>query len=134
MRLKFPILTLLNEQLNIARGNKQAAAAAKKELTTAIRARCSQIGALPGVKMDGKIWVGFEWHYWNDSIDPIDNLPASLKPTLDAMVKEKIIKDDSSKVIQFPIFHTRTKSKDHTVTINLFENYEDFKQWIIQTL
>lgn len=134
MRLKFPILMLLNEQLQIARGNKLAAARAKKELTNAIKSRCSQIAALPGTQHGGKVWIGFEWHYWNDAIDPVDNLPASLKPTLDAMVKEKILKGDSSKIIQFPIHHIRTKSKEHTVTLHVFEQYEDFKQWIVQAL
>ena len=134
MRITFPILDLLNKQLNTARGNPLAAAARKKALTQSVQGCCSQIALTPGVRKPGKVWIGIEWHYSNDSIDPIDNLPASLKCTLDAMVKERILKDDSSRIIQFPIFHTRTIDHSHTVTLNIFESYTDYKRWIIAQL
>jgi len=134
MRITFPILDLLNKQLDTARGSRMEAAARKKESTQSIRGLCSQIAIVPGVRKPGKVWVGIEWHYSNDAIDPIDNLPASLKCTLDAMVKERILKDDSSRIIQFPIFHTRTIDHSHTVTLNIFESYTDYKRWIIAQL
>ena len=134
MRITFPILDLLNKQLDTARGCRMEAAARKKELTQFVRGCCSQVAIVPGTKKPGKVWVGVEWHYSNDAIDPLDNLPASLKAILDAMVKEKILKDDSSRIIQFPIFHTRTIDNSHTVTLNIFESYTDYKRWIISQL
>lgn len=134
MNLTFPILYLLNEQLDIARGSKMGGAAKKKELTEIVRGFCKQVAFVQGVKQTGKVWIGFEWRYWNDAIDPADNLPASLKPILDAMVKERIILDDSSEIIQFPIVHTRIKSKDHTVTLHIFETRGRYRRWVMSQL
>lgn len=111
-----------------------AAAKKKKEQTQAIAAVCSQVALLPGAKKQGKVWIGLTWRYWDDAIDPLDNLRASLKPTLDGLVKAQILKDDSSKIVQFPIFEVREKSRAHTVTIHIFESLEEYQQWIVGNL
>lgn len=134
MKIAFSIPAMLNKQIDIARGSKMKAAALKKETTQAIAGRCKQIALIPGAKYSGQVWIGCEWHYGNDAIDPLDNLPASLKPILDGLVKAKILKDDSSKIIQFPIHHVRVKDDSKTIVLHLFEEYEDYKEWILQNL
>lgn len=107
--LVFPISKGLNRQQNTARSSKFAAAREKKELTdrTVAWAKTRAIAKFPGA-----VWVSIEWQIKNFANDPIDNLPASLKPILDGLVKAGVLKDDSARVIQTPIVHHVTKGEN----------------------
>jgi hypothetical protein len=134
LKLTFSIPPTLNAQIKAARGSKIAAARKKRELTQAIQSYCAQVALIPGIKQEGRVWIGLEWNYFNDAIDPLDNLPASLKPILDGLVKSGILQDDSSKIIRFPLHSIRVKDKSNTVTLHIFDHYEEYKEWVLKNL
>lgn len=53
-------------------------------------------------KFNGKVWIEI-FYFLKKNIDPIDNLPAAMKPILDGMVSAGIIKNDNINVIQSPL-------------------------------
>jgi hypothetical protein len=53
-------------------------------------------------KFNGKVWIEI-FYFLKKNIDPIDNLPAALKPILDGMVKAGVIKGDDIGIIQSPL-------------------------------
>lgn len=68
----------------------------------------------------GKIWVEI-FYFVKRNIDPLDNLPASLKPILDGMVNAGIIEDDSMEIIQDPVISWFVKfEKKRNQSINNF--------------
>ena len=94
-----PLPDGLNEQLDAARGGWRKAAKLKREATERYRLLVSHQSPK---KFEGKVWVGCRFFLRDFRRYPIDNLSASLKPVLDALVKQGAIKDDNASVIQSP--------------------------------
>ena len=96
-KLIFPLPPSLNKIIASARSNPYKSAAEKKAWTEDCEAIC-----WGKTQFHSKVWLEVYW-YLKRQIDPADNLPATLKPILDGMVRAEIIVDDSMKIIQPPI-------------------------------
>lgn len=94
-RLRFDIYPEMT--LNkIARSNFITIARYKKDYTF-----LAKIESQDKRKFKGQVWVEL-FYFIKRNIDPIDNLPASMKPIFDGMVEAGVIKDDSTTIIQSP--------------------------------
>lgn len=93
----------LNEIISAAKSANRGAeySRLKKEFTQAIQFWTIGCPCFPG-----KVWVKCHWTIGSDFRDPLDNVVSALKPVLDALVKNRILTDDSAKVIQSPAVHT----------------------------
>ncbi len=96
-KLIFPLPPSLNQIISTARSNRYKSASEKKSWTEDCEAIC-----WGKTQFRSKVWLEVYW-YLKRSIDPADNLPATLKPILDGMVRAEIIVDDSMRIIQPPI-------------------------------
>ena len=96
-KLIFPLPPSLNQIISTARSSRYKSASEKKAWTEDCEAIC-----WGKYQFHSKVWLEVYW-YLKRSIDPADNLPATLKPILDGMVNAEIIVDDSMRIIQPPI-------------------------------
>lgn len=104
-----PLPPTLNEQIDIARGNRYKSAEIKKRWTNAIATECYNLPSFPG-----KVWLSFEWQVRTLARDP-DNIAAAAKYLLDGMVAARVICNDNLTIIQSPVIHHYVKGADRVV-------------------
>ena len=100
-----PLPPTLNEQIDIARGNKYRSAEIKKRWTNAIATECYGLPSFPG-----KVWLSFEWQVKRYEVKDVDNTSAAAKYLLAG-----VITDDSLRVIQNPVIHWYSKGQNRVV-------------------
>lgn len=113
IKLRFALPPTLNEQISMARTGWQPSAKSKANWTEYIMREC-----LGHRGFTGQVWIKFNWFVRNLACDP-DNVSAAAKYLMDGIVKAGIIEDDSLKIIQSPVLHFFTKSKDKEVLITI---------------
>jgi len=81
----------------VVRMHHQVIAKHKKDCTLLAQLDCKN-----HKRFEDKVWIEI-FYFLKKNIDPVDNLPAALKPILDGMVSAGIIKNDNINVIQSPL-------------------------------
>lgn len=81
----------------VSRMHHQAIAKHKKDETMLAQLDCQNKH-----KFTGKVWIEL-FYFLKKNIDPVDNLPAAMKPIFDGMVNAGVLKGDDIGVIQSPL-------------------------------
>lgn len=118
-----------NESINAARQNKFAAANLKKKWDHRIAQSC----ALVLDEMKSPIWVALHYKYLRNSQDH-DNIDGSRKYIFDGLVKAGIIKNDNLNNIQDCTFITYEKAKDTEVKVILFDDFNEYYNYVVEEL
>jgi len=98
----------LNDIIEVARQNKFASAAKKKQWTDAIAMSCRAAKVKPII---GEVFLEYVWRVKNVRRDQ-DNITSAQKYILDGLVAGSVIEQDNLSVIQSPVIHWFEKS-DH---------------------
>lgn len=81
----------------VSRMHHMTIAKHKKDITLLTQLDCAN-----KKKFTGKVWIEI-FYFLKKNIDPVDNLPAALKPVFDGMVKAGVLKGDDIGIIQSPL-------------------------------
>lgn len=87
----------------VSRCHHHVLAKHKKEQTLIAQLDCSN-----KKQFKGKVWLEI-FYFLKKNIDPVDNLPAAMKPIVDGMVNAGVIKNDDIDVIQSPLISWHIK-------------------------
>lgn len=112
--LRFKMPSTLNQIIDTARRNRYESAARKKSDTRYIQRLCSKVRE----RFVDKVYISATFYTPTKRNDPCDNLPASLKPIMDGIVKAGIIKDDSLNYIHPEIVY-RYERGDYLVDVTI---------------
>lgn len=126
--IEYPQPPTLNQQLNSARANRFQAAGIKKTWTNKIARLSAELDPY-----DCPIWVAVEATYKIANCDQ-DNLYSSCKFIFDGLVKAGIIPNDNVKYIQSPVFYTYKKHDKKVIRICLFDDYQEYRQFILNRI
>jgi hypothetical protein len=119
---RFPIPPTLNQLTNLARTHWSKSAKSKKTWTRDMVILCHGAPKFPG-----KVWAEIIWQPKTFAVDPLDNLPAALKPILDAMVLSGVLKNDNAITLSSPSISYWERG-DGEVIITLSESPEFLKE------
>ena len=120
MKYKFTIeqrLPSLNDYVDVCRFNKYQAASFKRNIDSLISYEI--LSQLKGLNVNKQVYVHIKFIEENKKRD-IDNIYSASKYILDALVKMKVLKDDSPRYVK-DIFYSHEYAKVSKVIVELEE-------------
>lgn len=115
--IKMPLPPTLNEIINSARCGWQSSNQLKKRWTNKIAGFVKKCD----LELSDRIWVEFNWYLRNFGRDA-DNVSASSKFIMDALVDAKVIRSDNLTVIQSPVVHYYHRYNKDIVILRLSQS------------
>lgn len=119
--IKMPLPPTLNEIINSARCGWQSSNKLKRQWTNKIAGFVKQCD----LKLNDKIWIEFNWYLRNFGRDA-DNVSASSKFIMDALVNAEVIRNDNLTVIQSPVVHYYHRCTGNDIVILRLSQSPDF--------
>ncbi|MGV2830563.1 hypothetical protein [Myxosarcina sp. GI1(2024)] len=126
--LEVPQPPTLNNQLNAARTNRFKAAGIKKSWTNKIAKLAANLEPF-----ETPIWVAVEATYKTANNDQ-DNLYSACKFVFDGLQKAGIIQNDNVNHIKTPVLYSFTKHTDKLIKLWMFDNYEEYREFILESV
>ena len=120
MKYKFTIeqrLPSLNDYVDVCRFNKYQAASFKRNIDSLISYEI--LSQLKGLNVNKQVYVHIKFIEENKKRD-IDNIYSASKYILDALVKMKVLKNDSPRYVK-DIFYSYEYAKESKVIVELEE-------------
>ncbi len=129
--LQFPQPPSLNQLINQCRANKYAANLQKKTWTNKIASSAISQSLVP---IKGKCWIAVESSYCRTNSDPDNALSSALKFGLDGLVLAGILEGDTVKHVVSPMLYFYSQKRASTVKLLLFDDYSEYKNYLLSKL